>query len=141
PGTGSLYRRDRAAIASMLKDYGLLSLLWVLPLAVGQTLVRIVYYLLSRRFEDAYQATAAWGWNLAHLIGTGRRRARAQSVRAVPDRRVRQYMAPSWIRLDRWTRNMVESLRPAREFASLEDRPTAWSRAASLAVAHPVAVG
>ena len=49
-------------------------------------------------------------------------------------------MAPSWIRLDRWTRNLVESLRPTRDFASLEGRPSAWSRAVSLAVAHPVVV-
>ena len=103
--THTRYLRERAAVASMLKNYGFLSLAWILPLAIGQALVRAISYLFSRRFDDAWQVVAAWGWNLAHLFGTGRRRARAQAVRAVPDRHVRQFMASVWIRFDQWSRH------------------------------------
>ena len=143
--THTRYLRERAAVASMLKNYGFLSLAWILPLAIGQALVRAISYLFSRRFDDAWQVVAAWGWNLAHLFGTGRRRARAQAVRAVPDRHVRQFMASVWIRFDRWSRYTMETLRPAATAAATEadaeaERPTAWARARTLALTHPVAV-
>ena len=140
-GKGTVFQRECGAVASMLKDYGLLSLLWILPLAVGQMLVRVVYYLLSRRFEDAYQVLAAWGWNLAHLYGTGRRRARAQRVRTVPDRQVRQFTAPVWIRLNVWGRTVMEARRAAADDGSPpSERPTAWARLRAISVAHPVGV-
>src|SRR5204862_2979833 len=82
---------------------GFLSLLWVLPLCVVQGVAKLAMWAASRRFDDVWQVLAAWGWNLLHLPGTIRRRVRAQSVRAVPDRSVRRYMAPATIRLRRWS--------------------------------------
>jgi hypothetical protein len=110
--------------------------------------VRAIAYLVSRRFEDAYQVAAAWGWNLVHLFGTGRRRARAQAVRRVPDRQVRQFMASIWIRFDQWSRRALEAVRPAAvmeaagvtEAGAEAERPSLWARSRALALAHPVAV-
>jgi GT2 family glycosyltransferase len=133
------YERERSAIASMLKDYGLLSLLWVLPLAFGVSVLRVLSYLLTRRFEDAYQVGAAWAWNVSHLVGTARRRARAQSVRVVPDRRIRQLMTPTWVRANRWSRTVVDAFRPAAFAAAGEARPSTWTRVRAAAGAHPVA--
>ena len=54
----------------MLKNYSLLNLIWVLPLSLALGLVRMLFLLLARRFEEAYDLLAAWGWNIAHLPGT-----------------------------------------------------------------------
>ncbi len=140
-GGGPIYQRERGALAAVLKNDGFLTLLWLLPLAFGQMIVRVLYYLLSRRFEDAYQILAAWGWNVAHLLGTGRRRARAQSVRSLPDRRIRQFMAPTLLRLNLWWRTFSEALRP-QDVAAQADapRPSLAARVRTLSIAHPVAV-
>ncbi len=141
-GSGPLYQRERGALAAVLKNDGFLSLAWVLPFAFGQMIVRVLFYLLSRRFEDGYQVVAAWGWNAAHLFGTGRRRARAQAVRATPDRRIRQLMAPMLLRLNRWWRTLMEALRSESDPDAADGaRPTVWTRVRAAAIAHPVAVG
>jgi GT2 family glycosyltransferase len=109
------YEQERGAVASILKNYGLLTLIWILPLYLFQALIRLVVLVLSRRFQDAYQLVAAWGWNLAHLPGTIRRRVRAQAVRSIPDRAVRRSMAPTAIRLRRWVQAAGQAILPRRE--------------------------
>lgn len=139
------YFAERAALAAMLKNYGILSLLWVLPLYAVQGAGRVVLLALSRRFEDVWQVLRAWGWNLIRLPGTIRRRVRAQSVRVVPDRAVRRYMAPATIRLRRWFEIASQILLGrgggGAGLEELEGAPAALrARAVSLARAHPVAV-
>ena len=106
------YERERAALASMLKNYSFFSLLWVLPLYLVLGLLRVAAFILSRKFEDAYQLLSAWRWNLVRIPGTLRRRWRAQRVRAVRDRMVRQSMAPAGIRLRRWMLAAASTLLP-----------------------------
>lgn len=134
------YYAERAGLASMLKDYGLLTLLWLLPVYVLLGVARLAYLALSRRFEDAFDLLAAWGWNLVHLPGTVRRRVRAQSVRSVRDRSVRRFMA-STFRLPRWFERAEEFLDEG--FDELDEdadvRP-AGRRAASAAAGHPVLI-
>lgn len=69
---------DRVALAAVLKNYGLFTLLWVAALGILLTLVRLLFLSLARRFEEAYELLAAIGWNLAHLGGTARRRRATQ---------------------------------------------------------------
>jgi GT2 family glycosyltransferase len=132
------YERERLALASMLKNYGLLSLLWLLPLYLAQGLVRLGVQVVSRRLEDAAQVIEAWGWNIAHLPSTVRRRVRVQAIRAVSDRSVRRAMAPAWIRLQGWALAAGQSLMPARE-EEAEEPDSARSRTLRFAAAHPVA--
>ena len=106
------YERERAALASMLKNYSFLSLLWVLPLYLVLGLLRVAVFIVSRKFEDAYQLLSAWRWNLIRLPGTLLRRWRAQRVRAVRDRVVRRSMAPAGIRLRRWMVAAANTLLP-----------------------------
>ncbi len=135
------YHRERAAVASMLKNYGLVSLAWILPLTAVQGVVRLLYFGLSRRFGDAVQVVAAWGWNVVHLPSTLRRRVRAQSVRSVRDRQIRQFMAPSWIRFGRWMRSFSEGVRAVAGTDEGGDRRvTLLARTRGLAAAHPVAL-
>jgi GT2 family glycosyltransferase len=136
----SRYHAERAALASMLKDYGLLTLLWLLPVYVVLGLARLAYLALSRRFEDAYDLLSAWGWNVVHLPGTLRRRVRAQRVRSVRDGAVRRFMAATF-RLPRWFERaelLLEEDFDGEEEA--EARPLG-RRAASIAVGHPVLLG
>jgi GT2 family glycosyltransferase len=136
----SRYFAERAGLASMLKDYGLLTLLWLMPVYAVLGVARLVFLALSRRFEDAYDLLAAWGWNLLHLPGTVRRRVRAQSVRSVRDRSVHRFMAPTF-RLPRWFERAEEFLDEGfDELGDEEEVRPASRRAASIAAGHPVLI-
>lgn len=134
----SQYFAERAALASMLKNYGLVSLLWLLPLHFVIGIPRMAYLSLSRRFEDAYDLLASWAWNLVHLPSTLSRRVRAQSVRSVGDRLVRRFMESTFVRMPRWFREAERILEEQVE----EEREAvpARARVASLASQHPVLV-
>lgn len=133
------YDQERGALASILKNYGLLSLVWILPLYLVQGVIRLVVLALSRRFQDAYQLLAAWGWNIVHLPGTLRRRVRAQAVRSVPDRSVRRAMAPTAIRLRRWAQAAGQALLPQRDEAEDATPVAVRIRAVRFARDHPAA--
>jgi GT2 family glycosyltransferase len=140
PRRSSRYLAERAGLASMLKNYGILSLLWLLPLSLVMGVVRLAYLAVSRRLEDAYELLSAWAWNLVHLPSTLRRRVRAQAVRTVPDRAVRRFMQTEFFRLPRW---FVEAERILEEQIEMEEepeRPPVRARFASLAASHPVLV-
>jgi hypothetical protein len=139
------YYGERAALASMLKNFGVLSLLVLLPLYALVGVARVVWLSLGRRFDDVWDLLRAWGWNLAHLPGTLRRRVRAQSVRTVRDRVIRRFMESAGGRLPRWFETAGVILAEQREI-ELEDEGAAprvrlRHQTASLARAHPVLVG
>jgi len=143
---GWRYERERAALSAILKNYSVVSLLWVLPLYGVLGLIRLVGLAATRRFGDAYQLIAAWGWNLAHLPGTIRRRIRVQGARSVPDREVRRYMASPGDRLRRWagwTRHALLPVRSGTEPSEDEDEAELASpvrhQVLRLAMGHPVA--
>jgi hypothetical protein len=98
----------------------------------------VIYLALSRRFEDAFDLLAAWGWNILRLPGTLKRRIRAQAVRSVPDRRIRPFMA-STFRLPRWFEQAEAFLDEGlEEFSAEEDDRPLPRRAAGVAAGHPV---
>ncbi len=138
----SRYYAERAALASMLKDYGIPTLLWLMPVYTVLGLARLAYLAVSRRFEDAFDLIAAWAWNIVHLPGTLRRRVRAQSVRAVRDRSVRRFMAATF-RVPRWFERAEEFLEEDLESIGVEpDAPLLRRRrAAHIALGHPVLLG
>ncbi|MGZ8629452.1 MAG: glycosyltransferase [Actinomycetota bacterium] len=141
---GRRYEEDRAAIATMLKNYGVLSLLWVVPLALVLGLVRLLYLGLARRFEEAYDVLAAWGWNIAHLGGTWSRRRRIQRERKVKDRQLRRFME-SGLRLPRWFQSAERILEEQRAIEEADEEASTSrrlrDRTASLVGSHPVVVG
>ncbi|MFL5798787.1 MAG: glycosyltransferase family 2 protein [Actinomycetota bacterium] len=152
-GAGRRDRRrlyaERASLAAMLKNYGLLTLVWIFPLYAVQSFAKAVVWIAGRRFEEAWQIVTAWTWNLVHLPGTIRRRIRAQAVRSVPDRAVRRYMAPAALRMRRWADTAGRLFRKGDLEVQEEERPvdeedelvlpTLGARTLSLARAHPVA--
>jgi GT2 family glycosyltransferase len=138
------FYEDRAALAAMLKNYALLSLLWLLPLALLLAFGRLLYLTLTRRFDGALELLAAWGWNLLHLPGTLSRRVRAQSVRKVGDRQLRRFMESAGMRLPRWFETagliLVEQHEIEAEDEGESVRKRFRDRTASLVGEHPVLV-
>jgi GT2 family glycosyltransferase len=138
------YEEDRAAIATMLKNYRWFSLLWVTPLALALGVVRLFFLLLSRRFEESYDVLSAWGWNVAHGGGTIARRRRIQRERRVGDREVRRFMETAGLRLPRWFQTAERILEEQREIDERDEDETTSrrlrDRTASLVGSHPVIV-
>ena len=139
------YYEDRAALASMMKNYGLLNLLWLLPLTFLLGLARLAMLGLSRRFDEAYDLASAWGWNVLHLPGTLRRRFRAQRARTVPDRKLRRFMESAGLRLPRWFEKAERILAEQRSIQEADEgEPSSRrlrDRTASLVGEHPALVG
>ena len=144
PRRSDRYYEDRAAIAAMLKNYGLLSLLWLLPLDLALGSVRLVFLALSRRFDGALDLVAAWAWNLVHLPGTLSRRVRVQSVRKVRDRQLRRFMESAGLRLPRWFETAGQILAEQHEIDEEDEGASVGKRlrdrTASLVGSHPVVV-
>jgi GT2 family glycosyltransferase len=135
---------ERAALATLLMNARMLTLLWLLPAFAVRSSAALVRALLARRFDRAGEIVGAWGWNLLHLPGTFRRRARAQAVRAVPDHDVARFTSPA-TRLHDWGVQASAALIGARvahvdEGEEPEGAPLR-RRVASLVVTRPVAVG
>jgi GT2 family glycosyltransferase len=145
PRGGERYEEDRAAIAAMLKNYGRLSLLWVVPAAVVLGAVRFAYLALGRRFEESFDVAAAWGWNLAHLPGTVARRRRAQKARRVRDRSLGRFMESAGLRSPRWLATAERILEEQRAIDEADEgepiQRRLRDRTASLVGSHPVIVG
>lgn len=144
PGRGERYEEDRAAITAMLKNYGLLSLLWVLPASLLMGAIRIAYLTLGRRFEEALDVAAAWWWNLAHLPGTLARRRRVQKARRAGDRALRRFMESAGLRSPRWFATAERILEEQRAIDEADEgepiQRRLRDRTASLVGTHPVIV-
>jgi GT2 family glycosyltransferase len=138
------YEEDRAALAAMLKNYGPLNLLWLLPLALLLGLVRLLMLVLGRRFEEAYDLLSAWGWNLAHLPGTLSRRRKIQKQRRTKDRALRRFLESAGLRIPRWFQTAERIFEEQREIEEDDEgQPVARrlrDRTASLVGTHPVIV-
>lgn len=75
---GPHYFRERNTLAAIVKNVtGLRVVLAVVGFLLAAT-VRAGWFVATRRFSEAWQTFQAWGWNVAHLPGTLRRRAIAQ---------------------------------------------------------------
>jgi GT2 family glycosyltransferase len=138
------YEEDRAALATILKNYGFWSLVRVLPIALLLTALRLVFLTLSRRFEEGLEVLHAWWWNIAHLGGTLDRRRQVQRARRVRDRNLRQFTESAGLRVPRWFQTAERILEEQREIDELDDETPAArrlrKRTASLVSDHPVLV-
>lgn len=142
---GERYLAERVGLLSLLKNYRLITLLWVLPLYTVQAVGRFFIYLLSRHVDRSIEVARAWGWNLVHLPGTIRRRFGAQRARRVHDREIARFMAPAGTRLQRWAQQAA-SMVVARRAGYVEEEeeleaPPLPRRAASFVSAHPASIG
>jgi len=136
---------DRVAITRVLKNYSWVSLLWVIPIGLLLTIVRLLFLSLGRRFEEAYELLASMGSNIAHLGATWRRRRAVQRARTVPDHALRHFTASAGLHIPRWFQTAERILEEQRELGADEaDRPVSQRlrhRTASFVSVHPVLVG
>lgn len=136
------YYEERGAVVAISKNYGLGSV-WVLPIYVIQGLVKLLALGVARRFNEAGDLVAAWGWHTVHFPGTVLRRVKAQSVRSVKDREIHRYMAHGSVRLRRWLDAAGRVLPGEVEVPEEEDTSPSFvplhERASSAARGHPVA--
>lgn len=143
-GVHERYHADRTALAALLTNERIFTLLWVLPLFAVLGITRLFASLLARRFDLAGEALAAWGWNLVHLPGTIKRRARSQAIRKVRDHEITRFMTPAGSRIEGWLLRGSALLTGNRAAAVEEGEEPEVAplsqRAVSLLVAHPVAV-
>ncbi len=138
------YEQDRIALASVLKNYGGVTLSWVVPLGVALTLVRLLFLSLGRHFEEAYELLAALGWNIAHLPSTLRRRRAVQRVRAVRDHALHHFTASAGLHIPRWFQTAERILEEQRELDEQDPGASVRGlrrRTASFVSVHPVLVG
>lgn len=147
--TGPRYFEERNALAALLKNYGLLRLLLVLPAFLVVGAAKVVGFLLTRRVADAWQTVRAWAWNLVNLRETLRLRRSVQRMRTRRDRdlvplfgrlvpRVRDYAEA----IMGWVAGGDPTLTPPamlRRQAPQEPEP-AIRRTVRLLVQHPVTV-
>ncbi|MTV26003.1 glycosyltransferase family 2 protein [Nitriliruptoraceae bacterium ZYF776] len=87
---GPRYFAERNTLATLLKNYGPLRLLGVVPLYFLVGVAKVLGFLLTRRLSDAWQTVRAWAWNAVHLRETWRLRRRAQAARTRSDAELRE---------------------------------------------------
>ena len=85
---GPRYFAERNTLLTLVKNYGPARLLLVIPLFFLVGIAKLLGFVLTRRFSDAYQTVRAWAWNVLHLRETRRYRRSVQAVRARTDAEV-----------------------------------------------------
>ena len=91
---GGRYLAERHSVATLLKNYSSVTLLWILPLLLALAVAKTLAFLLIRRFGEAGAVVRAYMWNAAQLPRTLRRRRAVQRRRSVPDRHLTRLFAP-----------------------------------------------
>lgn len=90
---GPRYFAERNTLATLLKNYGPLRLVTMVPLFFLVGALKVLGFLLTRRVGDAWQTVRAWFWNGLHLRETWRLRREVQARRRVSDRELRPLFA------------------------------------------------
>lgn len=82
---GPRYFAERNTLLTLLKNYGVARLIFVVPLFLSVGTAKILGFLLTRRVSDAWETLRAWLWNLWHLRETMRFRREVQRLRVRDD--------------------------------------------------------
>jgi GT2 family glycosyltransferase len=82
---GRHYLAERNTLATLLKCYGGLRLLYVIPLFFLVGIAKVGGFLVTRRVTDAWETLRAWAWNVRNLRSTWRLRRDVQSSRLRTD--------------------------------------------------------
>jgi len=94
---------ERHAFATLLKCYGTLRLLWVVPLVLLLAVGKVLGFAVTRRFGDAASVVRAYLWNASQLPRTLRRRRHVQRGRMVRDAELAGLFAPGLPRVRAYT--------------------------------------
>ncbi len=119
---GPRYFAERNTLATLLKNYGPLRLLYVVPLFLVVGVAKVLGFVATRRLGDAWQTLRAWVWNLLHLRETWGLRHRVQATRVRSDGEVAPLFAQVTARMRAYGEALGELLSGGSdEIALLED--------------------
>jgi GT2 family glycosyltransferase len=104
------YLAERNTLATLLKNYGALRLVWVLPVLVALAVAKVIGFVATRRFGDAIAVVRAYVWNVMQLPRTLRRRRHVQRRRKVGDAELVRLFAPGLPRARAYTEAVGEWL-------------------------------
>lgn len=110
PSTAPRWREDAGRIRAMVKAYGALTLLWVLPGAFLVGLAVALAELPLGRWR-LFDWVRAWAWNLVRLPSTIARRRRARRSRVVGDAELFRYQTRGSVELRRVARDLGDRVR------------------------------
>lgn len=77
--------RNQNALQTILKNYSITTLLWILPLYIFQNLFEIVYFILTFKFKIAYSYIQGWYFNIKYFKRTINKRKWIQKHRIISD--------------------------------------------------------
>jgi GT2 family glycosyltransferase len=145
---GPRYFAERNTLATLLKNYGPLRLLLVVPLFLVVGVLKVVGFVLTRRLGDAWQTLRAWAWNVLHLLETRRLRRRVQRGRARGDGELVPLFAQVTARVRAYAEAVGGLLWRGSDEIGLEDDPTArdgpeltlWQRLLTRVRTSPVGI-
>jgi GT2 family glycosyltransferase len=115
------YFAERHTLATLLKNYGALRLLWILPLVVLLGVVKVLGFLATRRLGDALATVRAYAWNVVQLPRTLRRRRHVQRRRTIGDAEVVALFAPGLPRVRSYAEAMGSWLAGGSTKALMDD--------------------
>jgi len=85
---------ERHTLATLMTNYELKRLVWVLPVVALLALVKTLGFLVTRRVGDAVAVLRAYAWNVIQLPNTLQRRRRVQRGRTMSDAELNWLFAP-----------------------------------------------
>jgi GT2 family glycosyltransferase len=144
---GPRYFDERNTLATLVKNYSAPKLLLVLPLYLLVGAAKVVGFLLTRRFSDAWQTVRAWIWNLTHVRESRRYRRRVQLQRVRSDAELSELFGRLGTRLRAYAEAMASWIsggdadpapEPAHDAAPPPEPETVTRRVIGLARRRPV---
>lgn len=126
----------RRRVRVVLTCYSLPSLLRVIPLGIALAFVEAVVFVATPRRRQAGAVLGAWRWNLMHLGRLRRARRRAQSMRSVHDRELRELQVGAGARVG----SFLTQHHADERIESLEDRVRDGLESLTTTLLHPASI-
>ena len=118
PDISRRHRLLRHRVRSMLKCYGWVDLLRVLPQAIVWSAGEIVFSVLTGRFAQAREIASAWTWNLRRFGRFPKMRREIRKIRRVRDSDVRRLQVGGSARFSAFLRGQIGEGSRFQDFAA-----------------------
>jgi len=82
------YETEKNNLRSLLKNYKIVNLMWILPLAIAQVFCESFLYLITGNFRMFWNIWKAIFWNVSNIRSTWRVRRIVQKIRKIGDREI-----------------------------------------------------
>ncbi|MDP8959499.1 MAG: hypothetical protein M3N51_09960 [Actinomycetota bacterium] len=133
------WREQAGRVRAVLKAYRLLTLAWVLPMALAVGVLEAVAATFLGRSRALLDVVLAWAWNLGRLPDTYRARRQVQRARLVGDEELFRYQLRGSSALRQLGEEMADRLRSR----AARGAPGRWSDLVEMgqgALAHPASL-